>query len=108
MARLTQGTTVFPISKPAPAQLVGRLLYHGRNFTQVTEKDATEQELECDFSWSTQHTRKLLEEITDVNEGEKTLMKMWKEHVIKYDGLGQDNLAGLLSDFVESHSCINH
>ena len=59
--------------------------------------------MECDFSWSTQHPSKLLEEITDVNEGEKTLMKMWNEHVIKYDGLGQENLAGLLLDFVESH-----
>ena len=85
-ARLTQEATISPISKPAPAQIAGRLLYHCRNFTPVTGKDETEQELECDFSWSAQHAKKLLEEITDVNEGEKTLMKMWNEHVIKYDG----------------------
>ena len=29
-------------------------------------------------------------------------MKIWNEHMTKYDGLGQVNLAGLSLDFVES------
>ena len=45
----------------------------------------------------------LLEDIMDVNKGEKMLMKMWNEHVIEYAGLGQDDLARVLSDFIKSH-----
>ena len=30
-------------------------------------------------------------------------MKIWNEHMTKYDGLGQVNLAELSLDFVESH-----
>ena len=45
----------------------------------------------------------LLEDIVDINKGEKTLMTMWSEHVIKYVGLGQEDLARVLSDFVKSH-----
>ena len=99
----TNGTAVFPVSKPASAQIAGRIFYHGRNFTPITEGDVTEQELECDFTRSTQHARMLLEDIVDINVGEKTLMMMWNEHVITYDGLGQDDLTRVLSDFVESH-----
>ena len=46
-ARLTQEATVSPINKPVPAQIAGKYLYHDRNFTPVTGKDETEQELEC-------------------------------------------------------------
>ena len=99
----TNGAAVSPVSKPASAQIVGRMFYHGRNFTPITEGDVTRQELECDFTWSTQHTMMLLEDIVDINVGEKTLMTMWSEHVIKYAGLGQDDLARVLSDFVKSH-----
>ena len=77
------------------------MIYNGRNFIPIAGKEETEQELECDFTWSTQHARKLLEDITDVNEEEKTLMKMRNEHVVKYDGLGLVNLARLLLDFAQ-------
>ena len=45
----------------------------------------------------------LLEDIVDINAGEKALMTMWNEHVTKYAGLGQDDLTRVLSDFVKSH-----
>ena len=42
----------------------------------------------------------LLDDIVDINAGEKALMTMWNEHVAMYVGLGQEDM----SDFVESHS----
>ena len=102
-ARLTQGAAVLPITKLAPAQIASRLMYHGRNFIPIARNEETEQELECDFTWLTEHTRKLLDDITDVNKAQKTLIIIWNEHVVKYDGLGRVNLEGLLLDFVDSH-----
>ena len=99
----TNGAATHLVSTPATVQIVGRMTYHGRNFTPITEGDVTRQELECDFTWYTQQARMLLEDIVDINAGEKALMTMWNEHMTKYAGLGQDNLTRVLSDFVESH-----
>ena len=100
---LTQGPATSPVAKPVPTQIAGRLIYHGRNFIPIIGREKAEQELECDFTWLTQHTRKLLDDITDVNKAQKPLIIIWNEHVVKYDGLGRVNLEGLLLDFVDSH-----
>ena len=83
--------------------MAGRLIYHGRNYIPIAGREEADQELECDFTWSTQHARKLLDDINDVNEAEKILMIMWNERVVRYDGLGRIHLEGLLFDFVDSH-----
>ena len=48
------------------------MTYHGRNFTALTK---------CNFTWTTQDARMLLEDIVDINAGGKTLMMMWNEHM---------------------------
>ena len=42
----TNGAAVYPVSKPASAQIAGRMFYHGRNFTPITEGDVTRHKLE--------------------------------------------------------------
>ena len=90
-------------SKPVPTPLAERLVFHGRNFIPLSEFEDVEKELDCDFAWLSLYTRKLLDDITDVNQAEKSLMIMWNEHVGKYHGLGKVNLGRLLLDFVDFH-----
>ena len=80
------------MTKGTHPEIARRMFYHGRNFTPITKGEVIRQELECGFTWSTQHARMLLEDIEDINAGEKTLMMMWSKHVTKYAGLGQDDL----------------
>jgi hypothetical protein len=91
----TNGVATHTVSTPATVQIVGRMAYHSRNFTLITEGDGTGQELECDFTLGTQQARMLVDDILDINAGEKALMTIWNEHLTTYVSLGQD--------FVESH-----
>ena len=93
---LTNGAAANQVSTPATGQIVGRMTYHGRNFTPITEGDGTGQKLECDFTWYTQQARMLLVDIVDINAGEKVMMTTWNEHVATYVGLGQDDLTRVL------------
>ena len=109
--KLTETKTITPRTKskhksqtiPLPIPLAVRLVYHGRNFIPLTEFEEVDHELDCDFTWLSLYTRKLLDDITDVNQAEKTLMTMWNEHVVKYDGMGKVNLRRLLWEFVDFH-----
>ena len=54
------------VSTPSKGQIVGTMTYHGRNFTPITEGDGTGQELECDFTWYTQHARMFLDDFVGI------------------------------------------
>lgn len=47
-----------------------------------------DSEGETDPLWLQQKTMMMIDEFTDVNEGEKELMKMWNLHVMKYNYVG--------------------
>lgn len=47
-----------------------------------------DSENETDPLWLRQKTMMMIDEFTDVNEGEKELMKMWNLHVMKYNYVG--------------------
>jgi hypothetical protein len=48
----------------------------------------------------------MIDDFTDVNEGEKELMKMWNLHVMKH-GWGNFSLAWFVSIGCETHSCLS-
>lgn len=43
-----------------------------------------DSEGEHDSEWVRHKTQMMIDEFSDVNEGEKELMKMWNLHVMKY------------------------
>ena len=45
----------------------------------------------------------MIDEFTDVNEGEKELMKMWNLHVLKYNYVGDCQMPLGLQMFLEAH-----
>ena len=53
-----------------------------------------------DYSSVTGYCAKQLSDFTDVNEGEKKIMKMWNEYIIAHMGRGFSHLARLLEGFV--------
>uniref|UniRef100_A0A182WDX5 C2H2-type domain-containing protein n=1 Tax=Anopheles minimus TaxID=112268 RepID=A0A182WDX5_9DIPT len=60
-----------------------------------------DSEGESDPLWLQQKTMQMIDEFTDVNEGEKELMKMWNLHVMKYGYVGDCQIPIALEMFIE-------
>lgn len=66
-----------------------RLYHHTITCLPVYPKELeVDSEGETDPLWLQQKTMMMIDEFTDVNEGEKELMKMWNLHVMKYNFVG--------------------
>ena len=62
--------------------LTQRQIFHGRNWIPMTEH--REEEGECNFEWIKKFGNMRLEDIADLNSGEKTMMNMWNRHLENY------------------------
>jgi len=91
----------FGVIKQLP--LSERTIYHGRNWIPMSNYGGGEKEADCDCNWIFYYTKKRLEDITDVNGAEKTIMNMWNVHVAKYQGRGVRHLDNVLKDFLTEH-----
>ena len=62
-----------------------RIYYHSETCIPIMPKELDyDSEGESDPKWLQRTTKQMIDEFTDVNEGEKELMKMWNLHVMKY------------------------
>lgn len=62
-----------------------RLYHHTTTCLPIYPKElSVDSEGEHDPRWLQTKTMMMIDEFTDVNEGEKELMKMWNLHVMKY------------------------
>ena len=64
--------------------LTSRQIFHGRNWVPMTEFGKGEDEAECECEWVMDYTKNKLEDIVDLNSGEKTMMNLWNKHVNRY------------------------
>lgn len=70
-----------------------RLYYHSETFLPVYPKELeNDSEGENDPLWLRQKTVQLIDEFSDVNEGEKELMKLWNLYVMKNGYVGDCQL----------------
>lgn len=84
---------------------------HGRQYNRTTnnmtythqEDFDVDSEGETDPGWLREHTKKLIEDFTDVNEGEKEMLKMWNLHVMKHNFVGYTQMALASEMFVNEH-----
>jgi hypothetical protein len=68
-----------------PKFLWRRLYHHTTTCLPVYAKEMeSDSEGENDPPWLRMKTMMMIDEFTDVNEGEKELMKMWNLHVMKH------------------------
>lgn len=62
-----------------------------------------DSEGEHDPGWLRKHTKILINEFSDVNEGEKELMVMWNWHVMKKNFVGMSQMPLACEMFIDIH-----
>jgi len=89
----------------ASRQLVqghNRLYFHTNTCQAVRPCEIDDDsEDENDPEWLRQKTIQMIDEFTDVNEGEKEVMKMWNLHVMRFNYIGDCQMPKACRSFVE-------
>uniref|UniRef100_A0A182JRA7 Uncharacterized protein n=1 Tax=Anopheles christyi TaxID=43041 RepID=A0A182JRA7_9DIPT len=79
-----------------------RMYHHTMTCLPVYPRELDiDSEGESDPLWLQQKTMQMIDEFTDVNEGEKELMKMWNLHVMKYGYSGDCQIPIALEMFID-------
>lgn len=79
-----------------------RLYHHTTTCLPIYPKEMdNDSEGENDPEWLRHKTMMMIDEFTDVNEGEKELMKMWNLHVMKYGFVGDCQIPLACQMFVQ-------
>lgn len=79
-----------------------RLYHHTTTCLPIYPKEMdVDSEGENDPEWLRNKTMMMIDEFTDVNEGEKELMKMWNLHVMKHGFVGDCQIPLACSMFVQ-------
>jgi len=82
--------------------LSSRQIYHARNWVAMSEFG--EEEEECEYGWIVDFTGRKLDDIVDLNSGERTMMDLWNKHVNKYQGRGIRHMDIIVKDFLTERS----
>nr|XP_022315324.1 polycomb protein suz12-like isoform X2 [Crassostrea virginica] len=81
-----------------------RLYYHTMTSEVIRPQEIdVDSEEETDPVWLRQKTVNMIDEFTDVNEGEKELMKLWNLHVMKYNFIADCQIPEACYSFVREH-----
>lgn len=81
-----------------------RLYYHTLTSEVIRPQEIdVDSEEETDPLWLRQKTVNMIDEFTDVNEGEKELMKLWNLHVMKYNFIADCQIPEACYTFVNEH-----
>ncbi|CAA9995643.1 unnamed protein product, partial [Nesidiocoris tenuis] len=79
-----------------------RLYHHTTTCLPINPKEIdVDSEDEMDPRWLKQKVIMMIDEFTDVNEGEKEIMKMWNLHVMKHGFVGDCQIPLACSMFVD-------
>ncbi|XP_066993740.2 polycomb protein suz12-B [Anabrus simplex] len=80
-----------------------RLYHHTTTCLPIYPKEMdVDSEGEHDPKWLQTKTMMMIDDFTDVNEGEKELMKMWNLHVMKYGYVGDCQIPLACTMFLEA------
>ena len=81
-----------------------RAYYHSHTCIPIKPEEFDyDSERENDPTWLREKTQKMIDEFTDVNEGEKVLMKLWNLHVMRLGTVADCHIPHAVSTFVEKH-----
>uniref|UniRef100_A0A224X807 Putative polycomb protein suz12-b n=1 Tax=Panstrongylus lignarius TaxID=156445 RepID=A0A224X807_9HEMI len=79
-----------------------RLYHHTTTCLPIYPKEMDiDSEDETDPRWLQKKTMMMIDEFTDVNEGEKELMKMWNLHIMRHGFVGDCQVALSCTMFIE-------
>lgn len=79
-----------------------RLYYHSQSCMPIytSEEFNEDSEGEPDPAWLTQNCNRLVNDFTDVNEGEKEIMNLWNAHVMERNYVGDVQMADACNHFI--------
>uniref|UniRef100_A0A3Q3XPB3 Uncharacterized protein n=1 Tax=Mola mola TaxID=94237 RepID=A0A3Q3XPB3_MOLML len=81
-----------------------RLYFHSDSCMPLRPQEMdVDSEDERDPDWLKEKTAKQIEDFTDVNEGEKEIMKMWNLHVMKHGFIADNQMNEACLLFAEQH-----
>jgi polycomb protein SUZ12 len=82
-----------------------RICYHSATSMpiHVNELDEDSEE-ELDPEWMRLKMQMMIDEFTDVNDGEKALMKLWNSHVMKINPYADQHIPRICKDFVSKYA----
>lgn len=81
-----------------------RRYYHSSTtLPKHSEEIDEDSEEELDPNWLKGQTTRMVDDFSDVNHGEKEIMKMWNLHVMKYGFVGECHMPLACLMFVEEH-----
>ncbi|NP_001003529.1 polycomb protein suz12-A [Danio rerio] len=84
-----------------------RLYFHSDSCTPLRPQEMeVDSEDERDPDWLREKTAMQIEEFTDVNEGEKEIMKLWNLLVMKHGFIADNQMNQACMSFVEQHGTI--
>lgn len=82
-----------------------RLYFHSDSCTPLRPQEMeVDSEDERDPDWLKEKTAKQIEEFTDVNEGEKEIMKLWNLHVMKNGFIADNQMNEACLMFADHHA----
>ncbi|PIK50278.1 putative polycomb protein suz12-A [Apostichopus japonicus] len=78
-----------------------RVYYHTHTLQPIRPQEMDEDsEAETDPEWMQERTKMMIDEFTDVNEGEKEVMKMWNMHCMKQNYIADSQIPTCCMKFV--------
>lgn len=81
-----------------------RVYFHSHTCMPIKPEEFDyDSERENDPPWLREKTQRMLDEFTDVNDGEKLLMKMWNLHVMRMGTVADCHVPHAVTTFVEKH-----
>lgn len=79
-----------------------RTYYHITTYTPIMPKEFdVDSEDENDPTWLQNKTINMIDEFTDVNDGEKEMMKMWNLHIMRYNFVGDVQIVTACEQFLK-------
>ncbi|XP_054763049.2 polycomb protein suz12-B-like [Lytechinus pictus] len=81
-----------------------RTYFHTHSLQPIRPQEMDEDsEDEIDPDWIKERTRMMIDEFSDVNEGEKELMKLWNNHCMKHNFIADSQIPRACSLFIDAH-----
>lgn len=81
-----------------------RVYFHSHTCMPIKPEEFDyDSERENDPPWLREKTQRMLDEFTDVNDGEKLLMKMWNLHVMRMGTVADCHVPHAVTTFIEKH-----
>lgn len=78
-----------------------RLYFHSLTLLPIKPSQFDyDSEVEGDADWLTTHMKQMIDEFTDVNEGEKALMKMWNIHIMQNPCICDSEMEEMCKNFI--------